>query len=182
MADEATSKTISVGAAGNFDKDDFDEGLDVNNLPALPWTRENLGTQLFNKLARVGGYGDTSNMKRAPLDVRSFGTGRANRLIELHGLNVAEEVRPVTATGLTDEQFREAEEAEGKRVDEANAYKADQIRAYLAEGDALQAAINEQIGASVGTARNPNAPERTPATIRMPKDFPRKFRQTSSAE
>lgn len=62
----------------------YDEGLDLNNLPAPPWTPENLGREVFDKLAIVSGAGH-SGMKQIglSLDPRTFGRSRAKRLIKL---------------------------------------------------------------------------------------------------
>lgn len=119
---------------GTFEVDDYDEGLDVNSLPGLPWTREALGEPLFTQIATVagaGGGGHTFQRQRNPsLDPRSFGTGRAKRLIALYGLKPGSE----------------------------------QAKAYLQEGLALQEAINEQLPAVKGTPRNPTATPLKPTT------------------
>lgn len=73
-----------------FEPDDYDGEIDVNNLPALPWTREALGADLFRELARVAGVGDLQDHQRNPsLDPRSFGLSRAKYLIGRYRLEGA---------------------------------------------------------------------------------------------
>lgn len=65
-------------------RDPTDGDVDVNNLPALPWTRQALGTETFRQLAIVAGVGDLQGHQRNPsLDPRSFGLSRAKRLIRI---------------------------------------------------------------------------------------------------
>ncbi len=65
-------------------RDPADGAIDINNLPALPWTRESLGVELFGRLAIVAGVGDLQGHQRNPsLDPRSFGLSRAKRLIRI---------------------------------------------------------------------------------------------------
>lgn len=88
---EATPEAASpLKLDQEFEKDDFDGIVDVNALPALPWTRSALGEELFNALAVLtgtGGGAHTFQRQRNPsLDPRSFGTSRARYLIQRYGL------------------------------------------------------------------------------------------------
>ena len=122
---------------GKFETDDYDEGLDVNSLPGLPWTREALGEPLFTQIATVagaGGGGHAFRRQQNPsIDPRSFGTGRAKRLIQLYGLKKGSE----------------------------------QAQAYIDEGLALQEAIDEQLPMVKGRPRNPNAKPLRPAETKF---------------
>lgn len=74
--------------APRFELDGYDGAIDLNNLPCAPWTREALGAALFHQLAVTMGAGNLQSLRKPSIDIRSFGEGRANRLIELHGLDV----------------------------------------------------------------------------------------------
>lgn len=81
----AALETLKLGQ--QFEPDDYDEGVDVNALPAPPWTREALGDDLFNRLATLAGAGQIQpGQLGASLDPRSFGRSRAIRLIQKYGL------------------------------------------------------------------------------------------------
>lgn len=80
---EATAPTVA-----KFERDDLDPaGIDVNALPPIPWTRAALGDDVFQDLADAMGAGDLRQLKKAAIDPRSFGTGRAARLIEAYKLD-----------------------------------------------------------------------------------------------
>lgn len=80
-------KTLQLKLAEPFERDDYDGEIDVNKLPALPWTRDNLGEAQFKALAAVAGVGDLQDHQRNPsLDPRSFGRSRAFYLIRKYGL------------------------------------------------------------------------------------------------
>ena len=65
-------------------RDPADGAIDINDLPALPWTRQALGVELFTRLAMVAGVGDLQGHQRNPsLDPRTFGESRAKRLIRI---------------------------------------------------------------------------------------------------
>lgn len=86
-APEAAEAPKTLKLAEAFERDDYDGDIDVNNLPAVPWTQELLGEALFKKLAIVAGVGDLQDHQRNPsLDPRSFGRSRAIRLVRLYGL------------------------------------------------------------------------------------------------
>lgn len=74
--------------APRFELDGYDGAVDLNNLPSAPWTREALGDVAFHQLAVTMGAGSLLSLRKPSIDIRSFGEGRANRLIELHGLDV----------------------------------------------------------------------------------------------
>jgi len=85
--DTLTEAPKTLKLATRFEPDDYDEGLDVNALPALPWTKEALGEEVFSQLATVAGVGNLADHQLDPsLDPRSFGITRAKRLIRMHGL------------------------------------------------------------------------------------------------
>lgn len=84
---EKTEAPKTLKLATEFERDDYDGEIDVNNLPALPWTRDNLGEAQFKALAAVAGVGDLQDHQRNPsLDPRTFGRSRAFNLIRLYGL------------------------------------------------------------------------------------------------
>lgn len=73
-----------IAASGLLRRDPRDGVIDVNNLPAIPWTRDALGVSVFRALAEVAGVGDLQDHQRNPsLDPRTFGESRAKRLIRL---------------------------------------------------------------------------------------------------
>lgn len=76
----------------------YDEGLDLINLPAPPWTYEALGPALFKKLSRVTGVGDLSRQTNPSLDPRSFGMARAKLLIRV-GRKRGDEAAALMAEG-----------------------------------------------------------------------------------
>lgn len=98
-------KTLKL--ATEFERDDYDGEIDVNNLPAVPWTKELLGEKVFNQLATVAGVGDLQDHQRNPsLDPRSFGRSRAIYLIRKYGL-----------TGEQAQSYRDEGEALQEAID-----------------------------------------------------------------
>lgn len=88
MSQEPTQTSEAQATAQpGFQRDPNDGPIDVNNLPPIPWTREELGVELFKQLATVAGVGDLQDHQRNPsLDPRSFGMSRAKRLIRLNNV------------------------------------------------------------------------------------------------
>lgn len=74
----STPATPAAGTANVITADDYDLGLDLNALPAFPWTYEALGPDVYRKVAEVGGY-HTEKGWFPDLDPNSFGKGRAIR-------------------------------------------------------------------------------------------------------
>lgn len=80
-------------------RDPLDGVININDLPAVPWTREALGTAVFRALADVAGVGDLQDHQRNPsLDPRTFGESRAKRLIRISGAT-GERARQLLAEG-----------------------------------------------------------------------------------
>lgn len=154
MAEETKTAATTAPASPKFERDDYDpQDVDVNNLPPLPWTRDALGGKLFHSLAIAMGVGDVRQNAKATLDPRSFGMGRANRLIELYGL-----ARPQQLTGNGD----------GGESDEDFAKRVAQVEALLQEGAAIQETIQGADVPTAGTPRNPKAKPLTPAITKIP--------------
>lgn len=65
-----------------FESRDSDRGVDLSDLPGPPWTPAAIG-DLFYTLADICGAGDLRTARNPALDPRSFGAGRAKRLIRL---------------------------------------------------------------------------------------------------
>lgn len=123
---EAT--TAGVGAeSGQISGGPHDMGLDLMRLPAPPWTPSNLG-EVFYHLALVCGAGNLRGQRNPSLDPRTFGRGRAARLISI----------------LPDGEARRAE--------------------LMAEGERIQAIINQMLPAPAGSPRDPRAEPLRPST------------------
>lgn len=71
--------------------DAYDEGLDLLNLPPVPWTVEKLGRELYGKLARVSGVcnPDLDPNFTPAIDPRAFAQGRKNHRARMLGLILA---------------------------------------------------------------------------------------------
>lgn len=140
MSDEinAAGNTETQPPGGELLTTEFDQGIDVNNLPAPPWTPANLGAD-FYKLAQICGAGDIQILRNPSLDPRSFGRGRANRIAELLGLK--------RAALPTDPNYKVLEEER-----QAN------IEMLYEEGERLQQKINAGLPTPQGTPRTPGAP------------------------
>lgn len=159
---ESTAETNNAPAQAKntpddafFEKDDLDAGLDVNNLPPLPWTQKNLGTFEFKRLASVMGVGDLLG-ENPSLDVRTFGLARANRII--NALKLDQVIKP------TPDGNGEISKEEYDRVDTANAEREEQAQAYRDEGAALQRQIDAALPKVAGSVRSPKIPKLTPTT------------------
>lgn len=75
---EPAKSPATAAAATVITADDYDEGLDLNNLPPFPWTHAALGPELYTALAKVGGYHSEKGWF-PDLDPNSFALGRAMR-------------------------------------------------------------------------------------------------------
>lgn len=89
-----TAKGFSLSAKGY----DADGGIDVANLPPLPWTRDALGEEYFDALALAAGVGSLKNQRNPSIDPRSFFFSRAKKLIRENQLR-GEEAKAILDEG-----------------------------------------------------------------------------------
>lgn len=168
---------IIEGPGGIFETRPSDCGIDLNNLPAAPWTPLKIG-EIFYSLCIVAGAGDQRGRRNPSLDPRQFASGRLRRILQLKGLKIQPSTIQVIEKGqivertMTPEEVINWYEINYPGDEETRRAQFEEMERLTHEAFALQASIDAKLPAPEGTPRHPGAePLRPGKTVRKTRTF-----------